>query len=971
MGEVYLAEDQKLGRNVAIKILQQDVFDNAERLERFRREAQTAAKVSHPNVMAIYDIGVTESPEHGKDVSYIVMEFVDGYELSEYLREKSSTMSSKVRLAEKIASGLSAAHKLNIVHRDIKADNILITDDGEPKILDFGLAKPLDPVFRDEDDGDTDTVSRELTKAGKIMGTVTYMSPEQARGHAVDTRSDIFSFGILLYQMATGDVPFSGQTQMSTLAKILETKHEPPTTRNAEVPAELERIINKCLQKDASDRYQDTRDLVVDLRNLRRMFDSGVTDTITSTTNSVKSEKVVSQAKLWVTLATLAAAVFLLVYLMDFNFTVTETPALQAQENSLAILGFENKTGDESLDWLETGLPEILLTDLAQTEAIRLISRERIFDCFDNRNAPHSFDECVKAAKSLGGVRILSGSIFKFGEKIRIDARLEDMSTGKIIMAEKVMGDDPLSLVDSLIGKIAVSLDLTDEFSSDLDRARLTSTSSEAYRLYHLGSEMMLKGLFTEAVDFCEQSIAEDTSFALPYMKLGMMSLFRGRQQEGKRFLEEACKREHLLPIRDRTLLDIYSDVWLDGEYDNAFVKIKAFVANYPDDKESRTIYALLNNVYTGDTVVTFANLDTILAIDPTYQMALEQYSAIAEQHDNMELAVEMAERLLKYHPDSPGPYKRVAQLYVSDGDIDRAIEKFEEVLDRFPTAENRQSTIPTLVRLSIKRRDFDTAEKYNEMLGKEFSTDPYEKEDYFHQKANLLNWRGKLRQGMDSRFAALEQGFKTGDSSTVATDYGSISSYYHRYGISDSAVFYAKLAEPWVTVDGRLSYVIRISVSDEANCASYATDFQNAVRDFRSRVPEEFWEVLDPLTDIYEGRCSYDTNRMIAGFRHLVGVQGGSQDANRRELAHLLIKSGEWQEGIDMLNKFKEENGQETVAYHHLNDTYLFGLAYERLGETDRAVEYYREVLKYWSEAEIQLDQIVQARERLAELTS
>ncbi|MDF1544747.1 MAG: serine/threonine-protein kinase [bacterium] len=312
MGEVYLAEDQKLGRNVSIKILQQDAFDNSERMERFRREAQTAAKISHPNVMAIYDIGVTQSPEHGQDVSYIVMEYVDGFELSEYLREKGPALSSKVRLAEKIASGLSAAHKLNIVHRDIKAENILITEDGEPKILDFGLAKPLDPVFNEDDDGDTDTISRELTKAGKIMGTVTYMSPEQARGDAVDTRSDIFSFGILLYQMATGEVPFTGKTQMSTLAKILETKHESPTTKNAEIPADLERIINKCLQKDAADRYQDTRDLVVDLRNQRRMFDSGITDTVTSTTDAAPVRSTVLRGKkLWATVGTVAAAIIL------------------------------------------------------------------------------------------------------------------------------------------------------------------------------------------------------------------------------------------------------------------------------------------------------------------------------------------------------------------------------------------------------------------------------------------------------------------------------------------------------------------------------------------------------------------------------------------------------------------------------------------------------------------------------------
>jgi len=183
-----------------------------------------------------------------------------------------------LRLAEKIAAGLTAAHKLGIVHRDIKPDNILVTEDGEPKILDFGLAKPAASDPESSLNDSTDTISRELTKAGKILGTVGYMSPEQARGDTIDTRSDIFSFGVMLYRLTSGTMPFDGGSQVGTLAKILEAQHDSVRTKNENVPQELERIIDKCLRKDANDRYQDTRDLVVDLRNLRRQFDSGVTD---------------------------------------------------------------------------------------------------------------------------------------------------------------------------------------------------------------------------------------------------------------------------------------------------------------------------------------------------------------------------------------------------------------------------------------------------------------------------------------------------------------------------------------------------------------------------------------------------------------------------------------------------------------------------------------------------------------------
>jgi serine/threonine protein kinase len=295
MGQVYLAQDQKLHREVALKILTWKEGDDDDRVARFQREAKTAAQVSHPNVMAIYDIDVAKDAT-GNDVTFIVMEYVKGRSLSDYLKMRPSDISTVVKLAEKIASGLAAAHKINVVHRDIKSDNILVDEDDQPKILDFGLAKPVQPVKFAEGDS-TRTVSKELTRVGKIVGTVSYMSPEQIRGESVDIRSDIFSFGVLLYRMATGEFPFTGPTEVSTLAKILEARHESIRMRNATIPMELERIVDKCLQKDQNDRYQDTRDLVVDLRNLRRLYESGTSDSISAMHSAPKPTKV---SKSWI-----------------------------------------------------------------------------------------------------------------------------------------------------------------------------------------------------------------------------------------------------------------------------------------------------------------------------------------------------------------------------------------------------------------------------------------------------------------------------------------------------------------------------------------------------------------------------------------------------------------------------------------------------------------------------------------------
>jgi len=403
MGEVYLAEDRKLSRKVALKVLPYDLLEDSDRLERFYREAKTAAKISHPNVMSIYDFGTCRPDGVDKDLNYIVMEYIEGESLQDFLADHNVSMTERLKLSEKIARGLSAAHKLNIVHRDIKTDNIMIDSNGEPKILDFGLAKPFDPVFSGDTGDDSITASQDLTQDGKILGTVTYMSPEQARGEAVDARSDIFSFGIMMYKIFTGVYPFDGGDRVSTIAKILESKHISIRQKNETLPPELERITDKCLQKSPDDRYQDSRDLVVDLRTLRRQHESGITETRSIEMEAYRKKKSgISKSKIAYSFIGIIVIVAIVVAVMD-NSRSPGPDTLQAKEDALAILGFENKTGDPELDWLTAGLPEIMLTDLAQSGGGKIISRNRILDRLtDKTDENPRHQDYVKAAKSLG-----------------------------------------------------------------------------------------------------------------------------------------------------------------------------------------------------------------------------------------------------------------------------------------------------------------------------------------------------------------------------------------------------------------------------------------------------------------------------------------------------------------------------------------------------------------------------------------
>ncbi|MGD8377737.1 MAG: serine/threonine-protein kinase, partial [Acidobacteriota bacterium] len=268
MGVVYEAEDTKLGRKVALKVLPPERVGDEERRLRFLREARTAAAISHPHIAAIHEIDETEG------VVFIAMELVEGETLRAVLQRGVPPLHKSLRFAAEIAEALAAAHQANIVHRDLKPENVMIRPDGHVKLLDFGLAKLREEAADDAASTRMETLSAEMTREGKVLGTAAYMSPEQARGQPVDFRSDLFSFGIVLYEMSTGRSPFQGPSVTDTLSAIVRDQPAPMTRIAPAVPEELARITGKCLEKHPEERYQHTDDLAMDLRKLRRVTDS-------------------------------------------------------------------------------------------------------------------------------------------------------------------------------------------------------------------------------------------------------------------------------------------------------------------------------------------------------------------------------------------------------------------------------------------------------------------------------------------------------------------------------------------------------------------------------------------------------------------------------------------------------------------------------------------------------------------------
>jgi len=1023
MGEVYLAEDQKLKRNVALKIVQTEFLDSLDRMERFDREAKTAAKISHPNVMAIYDLGSARHEQSGRELTYIVMEHVAGEALSDYLQARNPSMADLLRVSEKIAAGLAAAHKLNIVHRDIKTDNIRIDSHGDPKILDFGLAKPIGSLISEGGADTTDTITRQLTQEGKILGTVTYMSPEQARGEAVDSRADIFSYGILLYRMFTGEYPFEGPDKVSILAKILEGRHAPLRQKNEAIPPELERIIDKCLQKHPDDRYQDTRDLVVDLRNLRRQFESGISDSTAISSYDLPRPKEPRKPFLawltWPKMIFLGLLSIILLCTVVGVFEPSESPTIservweetgRVQPGALAILGFENKTGDAELDWLTAGLPEILLTDLAQNKQIRLISRTRVLDCLEDpvkgiTDLPRH-QECITAAKSLGAGTVLSGSFYKMGDQLRIDARLEDVETGRIILGEKVVGGDPFVMVDSLTAKIAESLNVRNAelearqvafnakgalenpqgfidsimrqvhqslkasgvLAADRGVAEITSSSIDAYKHYTLGNHKFNMNLFDDAIEHYERAIEIDSTFALPYMRIGMSYQFQGRPQLGMPYFTAALRFEDKLPLKEKTLLDIYADTWLRRNFDDAYTKLKAFVSNYPDDKEARTIYALYLGQIINDREAAIAQLDTILALDPRYPLALESLAQTYEQLNEFDKAIDYLRRMKKYHPESPSSYQALMRIYQQMSRYDEAIQESHKLLEILP---DDPTALFRLARIYILKRDFPSARDAAEQIRKKHADDAYVMTDYYHFLANLANWHGKFKTGMSYLLAALDQAKITGDSSSISARYSVLAVYYDNFGMPDSALYYSGEAMKWATLFQRIDYPFFLVSIDHRHAAAARQMFRKSADEFKSKVPAEFWSLLDVIGEIFEGYCRADTAAIIAGIEKQLARPEQENTANISNLGRFLVLTGQYERGKNALSQLISGRLETNNGFYYLRAQYFLGRANEGLGKTDEAIENYREVLKYWGDPEIELDEIKGTRTRLNKLAS
>ncbi len=674
MGEVYLAQDTKLDRKVALKILPPELASNGNRMRRFTQEAKAAAALNHPNIAHIYEIGEADG------VNFIAMEYVEGATLREKIHREQTELRKLLRYLQQVAEGLTKAHAAGIVHRDLKPDNVMITRDGYAKILDFGLAKlteqtkePAAEPFQEE--GPTAVMQLPLSTPGLVMGTVGYMSPEQAQGKPVDHRSDIFSFGCLLYEASTGQRAFQTESTIDTLHKIVHAPVPLVKDTNPSAPADLTRIVRRCLAKDPDERYQSIREATIELGDVRRELEdaaelettvppSSVGSTISptpatgsgapvSTAPTSSVEYVVTgirQHKIRtaiVAAALVLAGIGLAAYLHARNTEVAI--------DSIAVLPFVNQNRDPDTEYLSDGLTESIINSLTQLPSLRVSPRSTVFQYKGKDTDP------MKIGRDLGVRSVLTGRLLQRGDSLMVGVELLDVRDNKQIWGDQYNR----KLADALGMQQEISREISERLRTKLSGEeqkqliRRDTSNPEAYAFYLKGRYYWNKRTaenVRKAMEQFQQAADKDPNYALAYVGLSdcysLLELYVGTPAsetipKAKAFAERALQLDNSLAEAHTSLGFAYDSLWQWEKAEEEFKRA--------------------------------------LELNPSYATAHQWYGLLLLDKGRLDEALTEMKRAQELDPLSQIIGQNVVQAYLARGDVNSAIEQAKKVIDLDP----------------------------------------------------------------------------------------------------------------------------------------------------------------------------------------------------------------------------------------------------------------------------------------------
>jgi serine/threonine protein kinase/Flp pilus assembly protein TadD len=955
MGVVYKAHDTKLDRAVALKFLPNYLTNDSNEKERFNQEARAAAALTHQNVGVIYEIG-----EHDGEM-FIAMEYVEGKTLKVLIEGESESLSLKKVLdtAIQICEGLSAAHEKGIIHRDIKSDNVMLTPKGQIKIMDFGLAKIKGAT--------------KLTQAGSTVGTAAYMSPEQAQGEDVDQRSDIFSFGVVLYEMLTTRLPFRGEHHAALVYSLINEDPQPIARFNDKVSQDLERIVFKALAKDREERYQHVDDMLADLRRERKNLEYARTGYVRATAVQQEIPPVLPKAKKrtpWKIVVTFAVVVVMAAAFIVFNpfkLQVSENQASATPGNSLAVMYFENIPDPADKDHTGEMLTNLLITSLSQVKGLEVISRERLEEIqkelggTDTKSLSPSL--AGQVAKRAGVTTMLIGSILQEKPFLAVTTRLIDAKSGKIVSSDKVTNfkaSEIFTLVDSLAVLIQNNLRGTPISPAEIKSvAEVTTKSPEAYRAYVAGLELQGKLYMTEAIAAFSRAIDLDKNFAMAYYHLSAAQGFNGTTVASQKSFKKAVELADKTTDRER--LQILATNYLQqNNLPKAVEGLEQLIARYPHEINP---YILLGyGIYARQMLEPEKAAEVYrrgLNIEPSAKALWNLLAYSLAWLNREQEALDAVNKYVNLAPAEPNPYDTKGDIYAWFMDYDSSRASYRMAI-------SLKSDFGSAAKLgfdALLRQQFNEAQKCFQAADFEWPlTEAYRG----HLQSAEEKFRGLPESQItpDQRLRAMinlsyEMGhypemLQLAKQLSTQLKKDPASKIYGRDYLAWSLVKNGKSAEAHTILDE-----MQNDVHSGSTILQFAADYSSALVLFEEGknglALEQFRKVNQALPRNHEPNIFY----AVALLR-----DGHTAEAIE-ELKRLLL----WPQNDDIAVVPIIPGGQFDWPVPAVKAHYWLGVAFEKQGEKEKALKEYNRFLELWKDADFTSPEISDAKARIIEL--
>ena len=943
MGEVYLAQDTELNRRVALKFLPDQYASDADVLIRFKREAQLAAGLHHPNIITVYEVG----DHDGRP--YIAMAYVDGEPLSDIIAREDLTVDMATDIALQVLDGLASAHDAGIVHRDVKPGNIFIDRGGRVKILDFGLAK-LGGATR-------------ITGKLSTMGTIYYMSPEQTRGEEVDKRSDLFSLGAMLYEMLTGRLPFQGEHTAAVVYSITNEEPKPLSRLYQRIPPEVEQVVVKALEKRPDDRYQSAGEMAADLKRIQ----AGLRPLAARPSRGL--------LKFILPTSVVFLAVVLLFVFKPFKFHISGDQQAVAAERSLAIMYFENVVDRDDPRRFGEIVTNLLITDLSESEYLQVVSSQRLYDILKLQGKEGAKvidrDTATAVARHAGAKWMLLGSILQEEPNLIMTSRLVDVESGKIVASQRITGepeDQIFALVDRLTDEIKddLSLPAAAKTGSDMPIAEVTTHSMEAYRHYLEGMEFANQFYGPEAKAAFEKALEYDSTFAMVYLRQAS-KLVTPSRAERKQAISRAVEYSDRVSQKEKHYIEAAAALF-DGDVDRAIAELEAIIEEHPNDKTAYMSLGDIYRTYRVDTIKSIEYYRKVIDIDPLSKFAYNVLAYAYQAQGDIDNYIWAIHQYMMLAPDEANPYDSRADLYAFSGKVDKAIESYGEALKRKP------DFYPSAIKLGhmyLFKGEYETAASYYEQVVA--SGDPDTR-----AIGRLLLVLIPVRQGkLDDVLEALRRGIAAdeadGYAGRVYYEKGlAIAGVYAEKNDMDRAIAecekwqaYYRARHPDDPLIGAAFLIQLLARKGDFDAADERLAVFKSEIEGNNKLKMLTYDFIKAAVELEKG----EVDTACVEFEKITGTHEGFNIKYNLALAYL--KAGRVIESANeferLLRRYSEERA--TKPFESVRAHYYLGVAHEEAGRMDKAIKQYEEFLGIWKNADPAIDGISDAKERLARL--